>query len=518
MSIGLHIFDQHQRHQRQLNVGQERTWLFHGVILQSNPFGYKYRTVAVANFLGSEFKDRLDCEDLRCLQSESADELIHVQDTLMAVPRNLGDFFTWGPVVTDHLFWREFKLRPGPFANMTVRQPINAIQEIIGLDSLSDHVVEDLPDLIFGNEYLMSLDQGSNSVGKDSDDNNEKKRKEQQRQQQQQQQQQQTNVKAPFDLPLLMGTNKNEGNVFMFTAYPQRMPKWVYKMVMFGFFRFAAPRVMKQYESLAMQQQKMPFPDYRLVLSVVLGDYLFRCPNQLFAALASASNTSVFLFEFALATKTPGYPCCDGLACHTSELPYVFEQLDIISSSYSFDAFSNSLMEYASSMSLNGGTSNAEEGNDHEFTKSSSFTMESNISNTDFNGGSRSNNNIGDSDGSEDSGDAGFSNLFSMFSSTNDRSKINPTMHPRSLIDANVSRVMANYWTTFAEFGDPNGHPSQNAYTEGTRPKDAPLWPKLYGDFSRADDINSRAYREKRDAYQYNMDHYDSMDAAYDDH
>ena len=51
------------------------------------------------------------------------------------------------------------------------------------LDSLSDRVVEDLPDLIFGNEYLMSLDQGSNSVGKDSDDNNEKKRKEQQRQQ-----------------------------------------------------------------------------------------------------------------------------------------------------------------------------------------------------------------------------------------------------------------------------------------------------------------------------------------------
>ena len=47
--------------------------------------------------------------------------------------------------------------------------------------------------------------------------------------------------------------------------------------------------------------------------------------------------------------------------------------------------------------------------------------MESNISNTDFNGGSRSNNNIGDSDGSEDSGDAGFfSNLFSMFSSNND--------------------------------------------------------------------------------------------------
>jgi len=41
--------------------------------------------VAVANFIGTSYKEYLDCEDLRCLQSESAEELIHVQDTLMAV-------------------------------------------------------------------------------------------------------------------------------------------------------------------------------------------------------------------------------------------------------------------------------------------------------------------------------------------------------------------------------------------------------------------------------------------------
>ena len=108
------------------------TRLFRGVILQSNPLGYKYRcslrhaspsttgnaislihvsdrSITVANFIGSGFKDALDCEvgdstaalhstlcdshpsstlpslpscvdqDLRCLQSESADELMHVQ-------------------------------------------------------------------------------------------------------------------------------------------------------------------------------------------------------------------------------------------------------------------------------------------------------------------------------------------------------------------------------------------------------------------------------------------------------
>jgi hypothetical protein len=39
----------------------------------------------VANFIGTSYKEFLDCEDLRCLQNESPDELIHVQDTLMAV-------------------------------------------------------------------------------------------------------------------------------------------------------------------------------------------------------------------------------------------------------------------------------------------------------------------------------------------------------------------------------------------------------------------------------------------------
>ena len=45
--------------------------LFNAVILQSSPMGYKYRSLAVANFIGAGYKELLDCEDLRCLQSES---------------------------------------------------------------------------------------------------------------------------------------------------------------------------------------------------------------------------------------------------------------------------------------------------------------------------------------------------------------------------------------------------------------------------------------------------------------
>lgn len=32
--------------------------------------------------------------------------------------------------------------------------------------------------------------------------------------------------------------------------------------------------------------------------------------------------------------QVPGYPECHGLSCHTSELPYVFNNLEIISKSY----------------------------------------------------------------------------------------------------------------------------------------------------------------------------------------
>ena len=45
-------------------------------------------------------------------------------------PRSIGDFFTWGPVVTDNAYYREVRLRPGPLANVTVRQPIEALNEM----------------------------------------------------------------------------------------------------------------------------------------------------------------------------------------------------------------------------------------------------------------------------------------------------------------------------------------------------------------------------------------------------
>lgn len=88
MSIGLHMLEQELRAQDRAMQSPPQPPappLFHHVIMQSNPFGYKYRSISVANFIGAAFKEQVDCDDLLCLQRESADELIHVQDSLMAV-------------------------------------------------------------------------------------------------------------------------------------------------------------------------------------------------------------------------------------------------------------------------------------------------------------------------------------------------------------------------------------------------------------------------------------------------
>lgn len=70
--------------------------LFHRAILQSNPAGYRYRTLAMADKLGDAFKRRVDCETLECLQHEPAESLLRAW-TMVGLPRSVGDFIYWGP-------------------------------------------------------------------------------------------------------------------------------------------------------------------------------------------------------------------------------------------------------------------------------------------------------------------------------------------------------------------------------------------------------------------------------------
>lgn len=368
MSAALHLLD-HQ-------LSKFSRPLFKSVILQSNPLGYKYRSLTVANFLGTEYKNLLDCEDVRCLQSESPDELIHVQETLMAVPRSIGDFFNWGPVLTDSQYYREVRLRRGsPISNMTVRQPIEAMKTL-----------------------------------------------------------------KKLDFPLILGTTSHEGIVFVYTAFPTRMMfKFIFQAIVFSFFREAAPRVMKLYSSLTKRVDKSDSPDYRIVLSRIIGDYLFKCPNILFANQAAKLNNPVFLYEFSLQTRTPGFACCDGLACHTCELPYVFEHINMIQKDYSW-------IEKEVAPSLNKNIIKNETKDDSLFNIDLDLMFNS------------------------------FDKLKELLGYSRDKRQ------QRLKLDVNVARLMASYWTTFASYSNPNGLIDINAVVSGTRPKNAPWWPQLFGE------------------------------------
>lgn len=77
--------------------------LFQKAVMQSNPLGYSFRSVIVADFIGKALKRDLDCRDLDCLRAERVEELVSNQGNTMGVPRSVGDFFVWSPTLTKEV-------------------------------------------------------------------------------------------------------------------------------------------------------------------------------------------------------------------------------------------------------------------------------------------------------------------------------------------------------------------------------------------------------------------------------
>lgn len=241
-----------------------------------------------------------------------------------------------------------------------------------------------------------------------------------------------------LQIPVLMGNNAHEGTLFVFTAYPARMTKLVFSALVLSMFRTSALAVLRIYDSLIRVVDDQRNPDYRLVLSQILGDYLFACPNHKVAVslarlrggdrpsnesqtttAATSSRYSnrlhqkvsrspkVFLYDFRLPTRTPGFAFCTGLSCHTSELPYVFDQQDIVANYYSYPALAM---------------------------------------------------------GRETRLDA----------------------HEQQVLEAHgeVARRMSDHWVTFARFGDVNGQQQQSgdySYIPGTGVRGVGQWPEVLG-------------------------------------
>lgn len=162
-------------------------------------------------------------------------------------------------------------------------------------------------------------------------------------------------------------------------------------------------------------------------------------------------------------TRTPGFPCCDGLSCHTCELPYVFNQVEVIEADYSWseDIFRR-----------NSDGEKQSDGDLPDIFGASSNRRESCSASFHATAGTANNSN-----------------------SSRNQDKDKRGASERATVDEHVSRFMADYWTTFSTHGDPNGA-SGSSWTNEL------YWPRLLGDLSphppkaRSEDAILRAARE----------------------
>jgi len=356
--------------------------LFHQAIMQSNSYGYRYRPSSVASWLGKALKASLDCETrgVRCMQQASAEELIEAQDALHGFPRSVGDFFTWAPVLTGGGLLSSFNL--GRFFHR--HDAIGQESEIVD----REYEIGSKPAKLPGAEVdLQGRFPGAQDVGAlggtlgDSQGRGPVKTltevelkpaaslhtrlqaepRHEPRHELRRRARTEDSLKNAWNLtvsdplgglaslgranvvPVIIGTNAHEGTIFVYAISPWPLNRASYWFIVGLLFREDAPGVLRQYalkaEATALRDPTTGRPyDYRPVLADIITDYVFRCPSWRAAQLLATSSTlgtPVYVYEFSHPTRYEGFPACSGLACHTTEVPFVFNQISAIWANYS---------------------------------------------------------------------------------------------------------------------------------------------------------------------------------------
>ena len=213
--------------------------LFHKAILQSNPMGYQFRSVVVADFLGDALRRAVDCRDLPCLRSEPVEEIMRAQSSLMGIPRSVGDFFAWGPTLTHQRHVSFLSSSPlssssnsnnnfGFGGGTTITpQPQQRPSKTFNLEHRSLFSVENYAKQRESSKYAVNVTQPLLNLHL-----------------------------VPDEIPIIIGTNKHEGEMFVHTAFPISMSKAVYWMFVGALFKDSASRVLKHYRSYVIQLEK----------------------------------------------------------------------------------------------------------------------------------------------------------------------------------------------------------------------------------------------------------------------
>jgi carboxylesterase type B len=255
MSVGLHALSSPQ------SAG-----LFKAALMESNPLGVPYKTLAQAKTFGTAYSKLLNCSNLQCLQQKSACELV-VQENSPCLPANA--FAPTATLLSSALHWA-----PTIDGSLITGQPMD-------------------------------------------------------------------NVGSNLKVPMLMGTNQDEGFLFaslMASAptcptnpkVPNLSPQARYAIslgVLFGVKQALAITANSRYSC------PQGSPTCTPQLANVITDYLFTCANRQFAGSAGSAPLYMYLFNHAASFNTvPALPTCLGQICHGAELAFVFNTAELIPS------------------------------------------------------------------------------------------------------------------------------------------------------------------------------------------
>jgi carboxylesterase type B len=165
-------------------------------------------------------------------------------------------------------------------------------------------------------------------------------------------------ISAGLPKPTVLGTNLDEGALFVYSALQAlgltTLPAEAYQDILIALFGEAnAARILQVYPALMMG-------DNAPVLDQAATDYLFFCANRHFAA---AGVSPVYAYEFTQLSNFniwPNIPECAEHVCHGAELPYVFHSAANIGATFTAaeELLSQTMVAYWGAFSREGSDPN----------------------------------------------------------------------------------------------------------------------------------------------------------------
>eukprot|EP01112_Ceratiomyxa_fruticulosa_P018992 TRINITY_DN614_c0_g1_i1.p1 TRINITY_DN614_c0_g1~~TRINITY_DN614_c0_g1_i1.p1 ORF type:complete len:572 (-),score=112.96 TRINITY_DN614_c0_g1_i1:633-2348(-) len=122
-------------------------------------------------------------------------------------------------------------------------------------------------------------------------------------------------------IPVIMGTNSQEGYMFVYLLFDSPMDVLEYKALVLAIFGFNAFKILESYPCTNST-------DCRPTLAMITTHFVFSCPTRAAARAQGKLNDNIYLYYFNHVSSFggwgPNYPFCVDAVCHGAELPYVF--------------------------------------------------------------------------------------------------------------------------------------------------------------------------------------------------